>query len=91
MAVYNNADNPCFTGTSLITMSDGSVKLIANLRKGDTVMSGLGGVATISCIVETQIPSGLASLVRVGHGLEVTPWHPIKGLDGLWRFPCEVT
>lgn len=91
MAVYNNADNPCFTGTSLITMSDGSVKLIANLRKGDTVMSGLGGVATISCIVETHIPSGLASLVRVGHGLEVTPWHPIKGLDGLWRFPCEVS
>jgi hypothetical protein len=48
-------------------------------------------VVTVACIVETKIPSGLASLVRVGLGLEVTPWHPIKGLDGLWRFPCEVT
>jgi hypothetical protein len=57
----------------------------------DGVFFPRGGVATIACIVETKISSGFASLVRVGHGLEVTPWHPIKGSDGLWRFPCEVT
>jgi hypothetical protein len=29
-------------------------------------------------------------MVRFGQGLEITPWHPIKCSDGVWRFPCEV-
>jgi hypothetical protein len=50
-----------------------------------------GVAATVLCVVETRCRSGQASLVRLGSGLEVTPWHPIKGGDGTWVFPCEVS
>jgi len=90
MAVYNNADNPCFSGRSLIRMAEGGSKFVSEVKKGDKVLHARGGAAVVSCVVATRCKSGLAKLVRLGPGLEITPWHPVRAKDGVWRFPCEV-
>jgi len=90
MSVYNNQDNPCFDGNSMVLMADGSTKRVAQLQKGDVVRTGSGVTCDIACVVESACHGGRAGLVRLGAGLTVTPWHPVKAGNGEWRFPCEV-
>jgi hypothetical protein len=70
-------------------MFDGSEKKVQEIAKGDFVLAASGKPATVLCIVKTLCTTGRTKLVRVGNGLLVTPFHPIR-IDGKWCFPCDV-
>jgi hypothetical protein len=53
MNVYNNCRSSCFGGDCLITMADGSQKLVKHLVKGDEVATPSGS-ARIVCVLETR-------------------------------------
>merc|ERR1711916_180482 len=75
----------CFSGESLVTMADGSLRRCSALRPGDQVLGG----ATIKCVVRTECLGGKQSLVRLSATMRATPWHPVQ-FHGKWTFPCHV-
>jgi len=85
MATYNNARCVCFAGDCTISMSDGSLKKIQDLRKGDTVKTP-NGEAKIVCVLKTIQRDNIAELCKFPNGLVITPWHPIMS-EGSWVFP----
>jgi len=89
MSSYYNSSAPCFAGNCTTVMSDGTVKCIENLKKGDFVMTQSGVPGKISCVVKTRISGGKLPLVKFPDGLLITPWHPVQ-LEGTWKFPAEV-
>jgi hypothetical protein len=86
MAHFHDSSNPCFDGSSLVAMADGSTKYVQDLKKGDYVMSGNGSAAKVLCIVKTHCAAKVTELVRLSSGLLITPWHPVR-VDGRWHFP----
>lgn len=80
MAAYNNSDDPCFAGWSLVQLFDGSVKRVDAIVKGDRMANG----GTILAVVRTYT-AGTAALVRLRRrgdtnvGLWITPYHPVGG------------
>jgi len=89
---YNSA-NPCFAGTCLVSLADGSSKELFKVQRGDRILTSTVNQtkATVTCLVETIIPEGQGvALVNLpGSKLRVTPWHPVR-IDGEWRFPADV-
>jgi hypothetical protein len=88
MAGYYSSSAPCFAGHCRVSMADGSLRPIAELRGGDRVKTPQGE-AVLVCLVETVLgPS--SRLVQLGQ-LEVTPWHPIREPGAVaWVFPAEI-
>eukprot|EP01125_Pyxidicula_operculata_P008023 TRINITY_DN2707_c0_g1_i1.p1 TRINITY_DN2707_c0_g1~~TRINITY_DN2707_c0_g1_i1.p1 ORF type:complete len:698 (-),score=116.16 TRINITY_DN2707_c0_g1_i1:47-1894(-) len=89
MSKYYNANDPCFDGSSIVTMSDGSKKLVKDIRKGDSVRTGQGS-AQVVCVLKTYSKDSKTWLVELPNGLRVTPWHPIKTDSSTWKFPAEI-
>lgn len=96
MSVYNNPNGGCFTGDSRMLLSNGGVKLVKDLTKGDKVLSladpyninsGLKE-AKIVCILK-MITNGRVTMVTTDKGLKITPWHPIIS-HGVWSFPANL-
>jgi hypothetical protein len=92
-----NWQNVCFPGHSLARTSDGSVRRLDMLRRGDLVLSGDGKIATIDAIVKTTCFQGQIELVTLNRsGLQVTPWHPLRTTcskdkkDAVWVFPSTL-
>ena len=84
MATYNSQDNPCFDGKCLISMADGSNKMVSELVKGDKVVSLYSPdnvnstiIANVVCILKTVVAGGMCEMVKFHNGLKITPWHPI--------------
>lgn len=89
MAAYNQAGNPCFAGDCMVAMAGGMPdKAVESIRQGDKVLSS-GQHAVVECVVKTICRAGTAELVELGHGLRVTPWHPVKD-GGRWVFPAKL-
>ena len=84
MAVYADYSGPCFSGECLVSMHDGTTKLVREIRKGHVVRGG----ASVVCVVLTDVGRNV-DMTRVGK-LLVTAWHPIRGARGEWAFPCTV-
>lgn len=85
MAVYADyTSGSCFHGECLVEMHDGATKRVKEIRKGDVVKGG----ATVVCVVRTDTGKTV-DMTRVGD-LLVTAWHPMRGDEGHWVFPCEV-
>lgn len=84
MSAYNDPNGHCFSGDCRVTMADGSLKFMQDLKRGD-VVSTRSGTAEVRCILKTVCPDGAADLVHLS-GLKVTPWHPIYVQDRWW-FP----
>lgn len=53
MRVFNNSYNPCFHGSCLVKMLDGSTKKCENIKKGDKIISPSNEPATIKCVIKT--------------------------------------
>lgn len=82
MASYNCSSGPCFTGGTLVHMSDGTTKPCFDIQKGDSVVTTKGPVE-VRCVIKTHC----TKVYMVDYkGLQVTQWHPIK-VEGLWSFP----
>jgi hypothetical protein len=91
MAAYYNSGNPCFAGSCLVLMADGSMKRVDEIRKGDLVHGGReADSAEILCVVKTKIRNASPRMVHLPCGLIVTEYHPIRP-DGMnWVFPIHM-
>jgi uncharacterized protein YegL len=93
MSAYNNAGGGCFDSYCNITMADGSVKILKDLKKGDIIMSATQDnvltSAKVLCVFETKITMGIREFVDFENGLYITPWHPIK-YNNKWVFPAKI-
>ena len=93
---YNDPGGGCYTGDTLISMSDGRQKPVSLIRKGDKVITlsdPFNGCvqpdeATVICVVKTVYNNPI-NLVDLGGGLKITPWHPIY-IDNDWVFPNSI-
>jgi len=88
MTTYYDAYGSCFNGEGLVSMADGSLKLVKDLVKGDTI-SSFGKIAQVVCLTKTKIRFDTINMVEI-NGLLITPWHPVK-ISGKWKFPVEVS
>jgi hypothetical protein len=79
---------PCIAGDGTIEMVNGQLVRVSSLKKGDQIKNNNGDVATIVCVIKTNIRNGYTDMLSIGK-LKVTPWHPIK-IDGKWKFPADV-
>ncbi len=85
MSSFNQAAGGCFAGNCLVEMAEnGQRKYVSQLRAGDVVRGG----HRILCVVRTRL-TARPKMVRLP-GLDITEWHPIRLLEGGWRFPCEL-
>lgn len=97
MAVYNTQDNPCFAGECTVSMMNGTVKMIKNLKAGDSVCALSNPYNSedpvvetkIVCILQTNIISGKTDIVTFDNGLKITPWHPMI-YNGEWVYPSSI-
>lgn len=107
MSCFNSASAPCFHGDCLVHMEDGSLKPVADIRRGDRVSCNVhqqfnskttNQSAEVECVVETQTKTGHLDLVHFEDGLQVTPYHPIFGVQQTgdvsaslpsWHFPVD--
>jgi hypothetical protein len=79
MASYNRSDYPCFSGSSLVTLADGTRIPVSDLRRGMTVETPTGGGGRrVMAVLKTRVRKVLLCRVRE---LLVTPWHPIACPD----------
>lgn len=102
MSSYYSASAPCFHGTCLVTMANGTKKKVSNIKQGDYVLCPSSThtittdtnkkntiiVARVESILRTFSRFGTMDLVSFQSGLLVTPWHPIK-MNGVWTFPSN--
>jgi hypothetical protein len=93
MSSFNNMYGGCFDSECVITMADGSNKVLKNLKKGDQIMSvdQNNDVTTskIVCVFEIKVSAGIREFVEFEDGLVITPWHPIR-YKNRWVFPNTV-
>jgi len=89
MGAYHSSGNPCFHGTCVVQMADGSLKKVNQISRGDRVVTPAITAAEVVCVVKTVCPQGTAQLVELPGGLLVTPYHPVL-VDGKWQFPCDL-
>jgi Mg-chelatase subunit ChlD len=89
MSTFNSIDNACFHGISKVTMANDNFKKVSDIVKGDLVKLGNNEIGEIECIVKTIISKPI-QLNKLSEDLIITKWHPVK-IDGLWKFPCEIS
>jgi len=80
MRNFNRCDAPCFHGDCLVSLGDGSMKCVRNVRKGDKLLTrmwlgksaGAGdvdlyedGVAEVELVLKTEMDKGVADLVAL--------------------------
>lgn len=84
MSAYMNASAGCISGGCEVLLSDGSLKLMESIVKGDKVSCNLSFnnphnmkyEATVECVVRTRCTNQI-EMVRFPSGLIATPWHPV--------------
>ena len=93
--VYNNerccgggGGGGCFTGDSLILMSDGSTKSVNKLKKGESIKTQNGNSSKIVCIIKFKTDTGYANLCDL-NGLKITHHHPIMH-NNTWVYPSTL-
>ena len=97
MSSYNDPGGGCFTGDSLILLASKNQKLVANLTKGDEILTlkdpynpALGFTTSkIVCILKTNI-TDKTNLVTLNNNLKITPYHPVLA-KGIWSFPNSIS
>lgn len=93
MSAYNDPHGGCFDSNCSITMSDGSIKSLNKVKKGDKVMTATLdntiSQANVVCVYEMKNEMGIREFVDLDNGLYITPWHPIK-YNNKWVFPADI-
>ena len=88
---FYSRSGPCFEGSGLVHMADGSRKRVSEIKKGDHLQKPAGwtfrSYPTVECVIKTEVPYS-QEFVNV-NGLLVTPWHPVY-VDGKWQFPIKL-
>ncbi|KAL4453933.1 hypothetical protein ABPG74_003816 [Tetrahymena malaccensis] len=87
---YYDPNNPCFEGNSEVKMADGTIKKVKEIKKGDEIYCpNTGKAEKVKCVIETEVKENLIQLVRLGQGLLITPYHPVR-IQGKWLFPKDI-
>ncbi|EAR92685.1 von willebrand factor type A (vWA) domain was originally protein (macronuclear) [Tetrahymena thermophila SB210] len=87
---YYDPNNPCFEGNSEVKMANGTIKKVKEIKKGDEVFCpNTGKAEKVKCVIETEVKENLTQLVRLGKGLLITPYHPVR-IQGKWLFPTDI-
>lgn len=97
MDLTNNHIPLCFHGDCLIKTESGKFKLIKNLKKDDKIISLNNpynskqgtSLASVLCVLQTNINSNNISFVNLKGGLKLTPSHPILILNE-WIYPYSL-
>eukprot|EP01129_Flabellula_baltica_P010632 TRINITY_DN450_c0_g3_i1.p1 TRINITY_DN450_c0_g3~~TRINITY_DN450_c0_g3_i1.p1 ORF type:complete len:751 (+),score=134.96 TRINITY_DN450_c0_g3_i1:233-2485(+) len=89
MSAYYSNSVPCFDGSCVVKMADGSIKRVSELQKGDSVQTQNKKTAQLVCVVKTFCRDQKTELVSLEGGLLITPWHPIR-VNGTWKFPANI-
>ena len=101
LSAYNNPGGLCFAGECTVSMIDGTIKMIKDLKKGDSVCAlsnpyNFGSPvveAKVVCVLRTNIIDGMTNLVTFNGGLKITPWHPMIYNDEIhcvWAYPYNI-
>eukprot|EP00425_Heterocapsa_triquetra_P016206 CAMPEP_0195142622 /NCGR_PEP_ID=MMETSP0448-20130528/164930_1 /TAXON_ID=66468 /ORGANISM="Heterocapsa triquestra, Strain CCMP 448" /LENGTH=676 /DNA_ID=CAMNT_0040181025 /DNA_START=101 /DNA_END=2128 /DNA_ORIENTATION=+ len=94
MAAYNDRYAGCIDGASQAWLATGESRRVADLRKGDRVLTGsmdsAEAEAEVLCVVRSRCSGGRAALVELAGGARLTPYHPVLR-DGVWQFPAELS
>jgi hypothetical protein len=88
MGRYYNFGGGCIAGHCRVTMTDGSLKTVRSITKGDFIKSADGTSHEILCVLTTKV-NKVIDMVHLTNGLVITPFHPIK-MNGQWMFPNSV-
>ena len=84
---YNNENGSCFSPNTLVTMADGTEKMIAKIKKGDKVKSQVGE----STVLEVLVHTGSFDVYSINESKPfVTEEHPFKTIDG-WKAINPIT
>jgi len=89
MRTFNNSNNPCFAGQCEVMMVDNSTKLVKDIVIGDVVKAPNRRCARVKYIVKSIVELPI-KMIKFNSGLIITPWHPIRVLNGIkeeWQFP----
>jgi len=86
MALFNSAQGACFV-SGAVELAHGGVKDISEVQAGD-VLASANGSRRVACVVVT--PADDRSVVDLGDGVVVTPWHPVREAGGCWVFPADL-
>jgi intein/homing endonuclease len=84
----------CFSGTALVSMADGTLRPIANVKEGDVVLTGTGfGPGVVTRTVRNPVmlrnqPDVIVVTTELGE-LVGTGNHPVW-LDGTWQLLGDV-
>ena len=62
MSAFNNSDNPCFHGSCIVKLFDGSIKFVKDIRRGDRLYPH-GGI--VKYVLRTICNNGEAQMVLV--------------------------
>lgn len=79
----------CFAGDTLVTMADGTVRAIDQVRVGDKVLGqGENGVNSAQTVTHVFVHTGGYTVMRINGSLLATPNHPMRVIrDGVasWK------
>jgi len=84
---YIDENAGCFDGEGLLTLSNGQLKRVKDLIKGDEIMNSDGRVARVVALVVTSTKYAV-EVVNL-NGVLITPWHPVR-IEGEWKFPQSI-
>ena len=93
MRAMVNPSAGCFTGEARVTMEDGSVMKISDLRRGMKVKGGFVVDYLVVYHVSADLELCYATQEDTGSGFGVTPYHPFlhstEGGAKEWAFPAD--
>lgn len=89
MTAFHDRFAGCVDGSCSVRLADGSSTCLADVRRGDSMLTPGGGAAAVACVVRTPAPKGRYLLTELEGGLRLTPHHPVC-IQGQWRFPAEL-
>lgn len=88
MSQYYDEQGGCIHENCLVTMGNGQIKKVKQLKKGDIVV-GINGPAAIKCVVKTEVKKTI-EMVKFPSGLIITKYHPVF-YNGKWEFPINIS
>lgn len=88
MSQYYDEQGGCIHEDCLVTMGNGQIKKVKQLKKGDIVV-GINGPAAIKCVVKTEVKKTI-EMVKFPSGLIITKYHPVF-YNGKWEFPIHIS
>lgn len=89
MRQYHCATNGCFRGDGVVKMAGGCCKRVDKIQKNDIVITP-AGPTRVKCVVKFESATGNEDLVKLGTGLYITSYHPVRSAHGEWVFPCSL-